>query len=209
MAPGEVIDLVAPLFAGLPPGSPLPEAVLTPTLSSEPLERELGKPQGALVAGAVVGPVSKGDRAALTVVSGLLNESLVRELREKEGLAYSVGASLGVVEGSAVLTVSMGTAPEKIEQAREGIRREIANLRTIKVTADDVARRVNAVTGRLQMRMLSSLNRAFYLGLAERGGLTHTFGEDYRQLLLGLTPSDVEAAAKDYLPESLSEVIVR
>ena len=104
----------------------------------------------------------------MTVVNGLLNERLVRELREKEGLAYSVGASLGVVEGSAVLTVSMGTAPEKIEQAREGIRREIANLRTMEVTADDVARRVNAVTGRLQMRMLSSLNRAFYLGLAER-----------------------------------------
>lgn len=209
MAPGEAIDLVAPLFAGLPPGSPLPEAALTPTLFSEPLERELGKSQGALVAGAVVGPVSKGDRAALTVVSGLLNESLVRELREKEGLAYSVGASLGVVEGSAVLTVSMGTAPGKIEQAREGIRREIANLRTMKVTADDVARRVNAVTGRLQMRMLSSLNRAFYLGLAERGGLAHTFGEDYRQLLLDLTPGDVEAAAKDYLPENLIEAIVR
>jgi zinc protease len=143
------------------------------------------------------------------VVSGLLNERLVRELREREGLAYSVGASLGVVEGSAVLTVSMGTAPEKIEQAREGIRREIAGLRTMEVTADDVARRVNAVTGRLQMRMLSSLNRAFYLGLAERGGLTHTFGEDYRQLLLGLTPGDVEAAAKDYLPENLIEAIVR
>jgi predicted Zn-dependent peptidase len=114
-----------------------------------------------------------------------------------------------VVEGSAVLTVSMGTAPEKIEQARGGIRREIANLRTIGVTVDDVARRVNAATGRLQMRMLSSLNRAFYLGLAERGGLTHTFGEDYRQLLLGLTPGDVEAAVKGYLPKELSEVIIR
>jgi predicted Zn-dependent peptidase len=123
MAPGEAIDLVAPLFAGLPQGSPLPAAELAPTPSSEPLERELGKPQGALVMGAVVGPVPEGDRAALTVVNGLLNDSLVRELREREGLAYSVGASLGVVEGSAVLTVSMGTAPEKIEQAREGIRR--------------------------------------------------------------------------------------
>jgi predicted Zn-dependent peptidase len=209
MAPGKAIDLLAPLFAGLPPGRPLPETVPAPTSSSEPLERELGKPQGALAMGAVSGPVAEGDRAALTVVRGLLNDRLVRELREKEGLAYSVGASFGAVEGSAVLTVSMGTAPEKIEQAREGIRREVAGLRTMEVTADDVTRHANAVTGRLQMRMLSSLSRAFYLGLAERGGLAHTFGEDYRKLLLGLSPADIEAAVKSYLPDDLSEVIVR
>jgi hypothetical protein len=79
----------------------------------------------------------------------------------------------------------------------------------MEVTADDVTRHANAVTGRLQMRMLSSLSRAFYLGLAERGGLAHTFGEDYRKLLLGLSPGDIEAAVDLYLPDDLSEVIVR
>ena len=108
-----------------------------------------------------------------------------------------------------VFTFSMGTSPDKIEQGRRGVRREIKALREETFTEEDLRRRINSVTGRLQMRMLSSLNRGFYLAQAERENRPHTFDEDYRQILLSLTPAQVKEAARKYLPERLREVIIR
>ncbi len=59
------------------------------------------------------------------------------------------------------------------------------------------------------MRTLSSLNGGFYLALGERNGLPHSYGEDYRQILLAITPDQVEEAARRWLPEHLVEVVVR
>jgi predicted Zn-dependent peptidase len=209
LPPSEAIDLVSSAFSGLPPGAVSALPPVAATAVPEPIVRELGRPQGNLSLGAVVGPAAMGDRPALAVVTGLLNDRLFYELREKEGLAYSVGASLGVVEDMAVFILALGTAPEKMERARRGVRRQIEVARTLTVSDDELERRVNAITGRLEMSMLASLNRAFYLGLAERAQLPHSFGEDYRRLLQALTAAEVEEAAGKYLPEKLVEVIVR
>ena len=206
---GEALTLLRDRFSSLPAGEAVPAVSLEATVRDGLTEEELGKPQGALKAGAVLGPPDGNERAALAVVTGLLNDRLSRELREREGLAYSVGGSLGEVDGNVVFSLSMGTSSEKMDQARRGIRREIEAVRKGKVTGEELGRRVNAITGRLQMRMLSSLNRGFYLALAERNGLPHSFGEDYRQILLSLTPAQVEKAARTLLPVVLEEVIVR
>ena len=174
------------------------------------IEKELGKPQGALAVGAVTGDVPREEAPALAIASGLINTRLYEELREKEGLAYSVGASLGRVGDRAVFTVSMGTAPDKLQRAREGVREQVEAFRVAAVTEKEMQREVNGLTGRLQMRMLSSINRAYYLGLSTRQGLSHTFGDDYRRQLLALTPEDVQRVARKHLPEDhLVEVVVR
>jgi zinc protease len=206
--PEESLRLVTAYFAGRPPGETTAPAI-DRSAGSSTVERELGKAQGALAAGAVLGEAERSEGPALAVVTGLLNDRLNRELREREGLAYSVGSSLGIVEGTAVFSFSMGTSPEKMEQARKGVRREIEAVRGMDVTTEELERRVNAITGRLQMRTLSSLNRGFYLALSEQRGLDHTYDEDYRRILLRLTPEEVEAAAGRYLPRELIEVIVR
>ena len=109
-----------------------------------------------------------------------------------------------------MFTLSMGTAPDKIERAREGVRAQVEAARNASVTGKELEREINGLVGRLQMRMLSSINRAYYLGVATRKGLTHTFGEDYKELLLALTPDDVERAARRYLPTGkVVEVVIR
>jgi len=210
LPPEEALDLVESALASLPAGEKNPEPTLPLTEESALLEIELGKPQGALALGAVTGTVAQGEAPTLTILAGLLNHRLGKEVREKEGLAYSVGSSLGTVYGRSVFTLSMGTAPEKMERARQSVREQIDTVRRLKIAPEELERRVNAVTGRLQMRMMSSINRAYYLGLAQKSGLDHTFGEDYRRILLSLSPEDVEKAAKKYLPaDILVEAVVR
>jgi len=194
MPPEESISLVEKNFRQLPAGEKPRVAAVPITEASSMVERELGKPQGALAAGAVTGKALAADVPALVVASGLFNVRLVEELREKEGLAYSLGASLGDVGGNVVFTFSMGTAPDKIERAREGLREQISAARKAEVKREDMEREINGLVGRLQMRMLSS----------------HTFGEKYRQQLLALTPEDVERVLDTYLPgDILIESVVR
>lgn len=210
LPPEESIALVEEFFRELPAGKEADVPPVPLTVDSDLLEMELGKPQGALAVGSVTGDMDRGDAPALAIASRLLNTRLYEELREKEGLAYSLGASLGEVGGRAVFTLSMGTAPDKIQRAREGVRVQIEAARNASVTKKELEREINGLVGRLQMRMLSSINRAYYLGVAARLGLTHTFGEDYRERLLTLTTEDVERVTRRYLPDgNLVEIVIR
>ncbi|UCF31604.1 MAG: insulinase family protein [bacterium] len=210
LEPQQSIELMESYFSQLPPGEGLGDPELTETADSEVITLTLGKAQGALTAGMVGPEVEPGDLPALAIASGLLNDRLSRELREREGLAYSVGGFIGGAYGRSVFRLSMGTAQDKIDSARQSVRREIEALKGAEVTREDLDRRINALTGRLQMRMMSSINRAFYLALAEKEGLSHTFGEDYRTRLLALEPDEVERAIRRYLPgKNLVEVVVR
>ena len=209
MPPEEAIALIEEFFKELPAGERVDIPPVPLTLEPDLLEMEMGKPQGALAVGAVTGEMDRADAPALAIASRLLNTRLYEELREKEGLAYSLGASLGEVGGRAVFTLSMGTSPEKIERARAGIREQIEAARAARVTPEEMQREINGLVGRLQMRMLSSINRAYYLGVATRQGLIHTFGEDYREQLLVLTPEEVERVTRKYLPEdNLVEIVI-
>lgn len=210
LPPEEAIALVEEFFRELPAGKEADVPPVPLTVDSDLLEMELGKPQGALAVGSVTGDMDRGDAPALAIASRLLNTRLYEELREKEGLAYSLGASLGEVGGRVVFTLSMGTAPDKIQRAREGVRVQIEAARNASVTKKELEREINGLVGRLQMRMLSSINRAYYLGVAARLGLTHTFGEDYRERLLTLTTEDVERVTRRYLPDgNLVEIVIR
>ncbi len=210
MPPEEAIGLMEELFKDLPAGEKADVPPIPLTVASDLLEMELGKPQGALAVGAVTGDFDPADALALAIASRLINTRLYEELREKEGLAYSLGASMGGVGGRAVFTLSMGTAPDKIQRAREGVRAQIEAARNASVTEMELEREINGLVGRLQMRMLSSINRAYYLSVATRLGLRHSFGEDYRGRLLALTPGDVERVTRKYLPGgNLVEVVVR
>jgi len=210
MQPEESIALVEEYFNELPAGEKADVSSIPLTVGTDLVEMELGKPQGALAVGAVTGDMDRADAPALAIASRLLNARLYEELREKEGLAYSLGASLGEVGDRAVFTLSMGTAPEKLERAREGVRAQIEAARNASVAAMEIEREINGLVGRLQMRMLSSINRAYYLGVATRRELAHTFGEDYRTRLLAVTPDDVERANRRYLPvDNFVEVVIR
>lgn len=186
-----------------------PSPEVAPPKDPRIVRAKLGGPQSSIVVGKLIRGASEREALALEVAASILSARLFANLREKEGLAYSIGASVGFYGGSGLLMIQMGTASQNLEKAKEGI------LRVLKATAEEVVpqeeldRRINALSGRSTMRRLSSINRAFYLGLAEFKGLNHSFGDDYRLLLKGLSPHEVsEAAKKFFLGDEMVIVIV-
>jgi predicted Zn-dependent peptidase len=92
------------------------------------------------------------------------------ELRERHGLAYSVGASLGTTGDRAWLTAGMGTRPENVARAEAGLVAAIRDLGGAAVSAEDVTRVVKAHQGRQRMRRVTRINQAQVLALEAMAG---------------------------------------
>jgi zinc protease len=195
----DLLALLRETFGARPPAAPpsLPAVAFTFTPGPEPgAALQVGRGQVGLAWGRLVSVAGPRERLALELAAGVLSARLFNELREKEGLAYAVGATVEPLGGAALVSVRMATGPDKVAQARAGIPREMEALAREPVGRDEVARRANALAGRWAMRLLSSINQAYALGVAEFFGLPHAFGEDYRTLLRGLTPEEVAEAIR-------------
>src|SRR5690606_34861586 len=110
-----------------------------------PREVELRKDraQAHLVVGFRGLTLDDPDRFALEVITQVLagqGGRLFLELRDRRGLAYSVSAlnAEGVAPG--FFAVAMGTAPEKLADARRGIDEELAALVAAPPPAEELER---------------------------------------------------------------------
>jgi zinc protease len=183
----------------IPRGSPAPGVAALPvTRGIREVRAHLGKPQAQLLLGKVLPAAGEGERFALEIAGSILSAKLFGTLREQEGLAYSVDAGVSFPQGGTLLLIGMGTGPQNVEKAKAGILREVKAVVETPPTREEVERRANGLAGRLAMRMLASINRAYYLGLAESRGLTHGYGEAYRRALLSVTPEEVAAVLRKY-----------
>ncbi|MBP7867801.1 MAG: insulinase family protein [Acidobacteria bacterium] len=180
------------------PRAPLPP----PAAAGEDKVRSvtLASRQGYILAGDVF-PVESADLPALEIAVALLSERVSFELREKRGLAYSLGAGLEGLDGGrlASLTVSMGTRPENVETARAGIREVLEAFGREALTDREVATAVNKARGRFLMRCLLSLNRAFYMGLDLYRGAPPCAYRGRPDGWKSVTPADVRRVRDRYI----------
>ena len=88
-------------------------------------------------------PSGHSDGPALAVLEQILDgfgSRLVNEIREKRGLAYSVGAYTEHLATSGSFGFYAGTEPDKIDQVRELMETAIEQIRTVGPTEQEVTR---------------------------------------------------------------------
>jgi zinc protease len=204
------VSAIHEAFSRLPAGeAAVPAKVKATTAPPGADEAALGAAQGYLAMGAVL-EVPEAERAALTIAVAALSDRLSAELREKRGLAYSVGASLRPWGEAFRLDIGMGTRADNLAAAEAGVREVLRTLRALPPDAEEVARVVRAVRGRALMRRMTRISLAYESGM---------------ELLRGREPGDerraVEAldgvesgAVGDVIerridPERLARVVVR
>ncbi len=108
--------------------------------------------------------VKEIDKPALKVLSLLLSDHIVFDIREKQGMAYRMSAGIEMIDDKAMFYINMGTRPENVEilipQFSGFFNKNFAN----NVTESAVKKAVNMYLGRMMFRRLSSINQAYYLG---------------------------------------------
>ncbi|MGD8394281.1 MAG: pitrilysin family protein [Candidatus Eiseniibacteriota bacterium] len=205
-APGPGTDSV-PTSRTAPRHGPIepPPVTTAPDRRRETLDAE----QATLLVGTVF-EISESDAAPLDVAIGLLSDRLAFELRERQGLAYSIGAGVTRYGGVARVVASMGTRPENVAIARDGLVEGFRTLAAAPVDDDAVRSVAKSRIGRMRMRQVSRIGQAYAMSMEELQGVP--LGTDRAELAaqLEVVPDDVERVARRYLDGApLVEVIVR
>jgi zinc protease len=151
------------------------------------------------------------DRYALRVLESILASQggrLFVELREKQGLAYTVTARSLEGLDPFIFFVYLATSPEKAGVALDGIREELLRVRDHGVTAPEVERAKRYLVGSYEIELQKNSALAAMLAFDERYGLGAQEVESYAQNILAVTPEMVQQVARTYLVIDRSAVVI-
>jgi predicted Zn-dependent peptidase len=144
-----------------------------------------------------------------SIFGGSTSSRLFREVREKRGLAYSVGSYNEQYTDSGLVATYVGTREDNVEEACAVIGEELERLRSEPVSAEELSRAKESVKGRL---VLSSESTAARMTRISRATL---FGLPIESLDAMLAKVDAvsieelsELAGELYGPERLSAACV-
>jgi predicted Zn-dependent peptidase len=152
-------------------------------------------------------------RYALAVLDSIFGGSsssrLFREVREKRGLAYSVGSYSDQYTDSGLVATYVGTREGNVEEACSIIGAELARLRTEPVSEEELARAKESVKGRLVLSSESTGARMTRISRATLFDLPIDTLDEMPAKVDAVTVDELtELAAELYGAESLSAACV-
>ncbi len=208
-------------FFGSVRGEPVPQRVrLLPTieraLAPRALERqEIRETQRTSAAAVAIGymgvEVGHRDWAALRVINAIVGEGLSGrlfvEIRDKQGLAYTVGGVFPTRAGPSTLTFVAATDPPNVTRVIEGMLREVARLQEGLVPAEDLDRGKQRVIGVHAINHEDLRSQAFNLGFYELLGVGYGFDARLPDVVAAVRAEDVQRVARLYLQHPIVAVV--
>ncbi|OGL40943.1 MAG: hypothetical protein A3C43_09750 [Candidatus Schekmanbacteria bacterium RIFCSPHIGHO2_02_FULL_38_11] len=142
------------------------------------------------------------DRYALEVLSNILSGQggrLFIELRDKQSLAYSVTSINQIRMDKGVFAAYIGTSPEKIDKAIEGIKNELIKLTQEKVGDEELERTKKSMIGNFEIGLQKRAALASEIAFSERYGLGFDSYKKYAERISAVTSEDILNVAKKYI----------
>ncbi|MHC4260603.1 MAG: M16 family metallopeptidase, partial [Planctomycetota bacterium] len=102
-------------------------------------------------------------RVAVSVLSGGMSARLFKEVREKRGLCYAIGAAYHALKEAAGIMCYAGTTPEKAQETLDVIMGEFARLSEA-ISEEEIERAKVGLKSMLVMHSESSSSRASGIG---------------------------------------------
>jgi zinc protease len=157
------------------------------------------------------------DYATIRVMDTILGDSpgftsrIPRILRDEQGLAYTtychMARSAGLDAGRFVAFI--GTAPDNLKTAVNGLREQIELLHSQPPTADEVRAAKEYLTGSYVFEFETNAQMAGYMIRAELHDLPASYPEDYLSEIRRVTPEDVFRVTRRHIaPDKMTLVIV-
>jgi predicted Zn-dependent peptidase len=209
--PEEVFGAVTERFASAEPGPEWSTAAPWPVTgeSGPVIEESLGADQARIYLGCI-DEVEPADRPGMMLLAAIASDRLAMTLREEQGLAYRLGASVTFSDQPALawLTLEMGTRPENRDEALAGLREQMASLRTRMVNEEDIERVRAVLRSRALMRRMTAVNRARYLGLRAFSGVEAREDLDALDSIDRISRDQLVRLASEWLDPARHRVVV-
>jgi predicted Zn-dependent peptidase len=144
-----------------------------------------------------------------SIFGGSTSSRLFREVREKRGLAYSVGSYNEQFTDQGLVATYVGTREDNVEEACAIIGAELARLRSEPVSAEELTRAKESVKGRLVLSSESTAARMTRISRATLFGLPIESLDEMLAQVDAIEVEDLTAlAAELYGAERLSAACV-
>ena len=199
--PKTVLKWIKKRFGRIPPyhvkKPVIPTAGKTMGLVEE--QQLMNKEQVYIYLGNIVPGLTSDYAPALAIAVEILSSRLKLNLREKQGLAYSVGAGVRFLGEFGWYSCSIGTSYENFEMAKNGILAEIEKLKSELIEQKELDKARNSLWGSMLMRNMSCINQAFNMAYYEFIGVGFDYDDGYKERLDKITVEDVQQVAKTYL----------
>jgi zinc protease len=197
----EVRKLAREYFGQSRGGAVAPKSVAVEAAPSSPRTEKqvLARAQTHLVMGFQAARMSDPWRVTLDVLSTVLSGQggrLFVELRDKRSMAYSVSSFSMDGLDPGYFAVYMGTSPEKVEAAVEGMRRELQRIRDEPIPAEELERAKQHIIGTYEIDLQRNSSRATLLALDTCYGVGLDNFLHYSERVAKVTAEDVQAVAR-------------
>ncbi len=208
-----VVRAVEQRFGRLPEGGPPPAEAAAAAAAPSGQRHLVERPaqQAHVLMGWLAPGLDEPDFAAAQVLAAVLGGGtsgrLFTELRDGQGLAYSLGVVTPTRRGPGMIVAYLGTAPEAAEAAEAALRRQVERIRAEGVSEAEVARARGYQLGRLSLDRRTNARHAWSLAYHELLGVGWDFPERHRRALAAVTPAEVAAAARRYLGRPTTVVL--
>jgi predicted Zn-dependent peptidase len=140
------------------------------------------------------------DRYPLTILNSLLGRGmssrLFKEVRERRGLAYSVGSGVSRHHDTGVMSVSAGVSPEKVEEAGKVILAEVFKLVDEPVPEEELTRARDFTVGNFRLSLETTMALTQWTGeeLVTTGEIERI--DDVVEKLSAVTAADIQRVAR-------------
>ena len=139
------------------------------------------------------------------ILGGSMSSRLFQEIREKRGLAYSVGTYSVGYSDTGQVGVYLGTREENLVEAAGIIGRELRRMGEEPVPAAELARAREHLKGRLVLGLESPATRMHRIGRAVLSGTELLDMDEMVERIEAVTVDDVVALAQEFWdPSGLS-----
>lgn len=205
VVPEQIRELVGEKLEGLERGK-LPtskvQAAKPLNKPSRLMIRKPGKKQAHIITGFLGSTVKSRDRFGLDVLNAVLSGQggrLFIELRDKEGLAYSVSSSLyeGIEPG--YFMVYMGTDPKNLDRALGGIERELEKITKQPISKEELSRAKRYLIGTYSLELQRNSSIGALMAYDEVYGLGFDDYLKYPEAIEKVSIGQVQAMAKKYI----------
>ncbi len=134
---------------------------------------------------------------------------LVASVRDKQGLAYSVGSGFAALRDAGSFRVVVQTRNDQAGQAISSILEELNRIRTEKVPETELSDAKSYLTGSFPLRMDTNGKMVGLLTFIAMQGLGDSYFTDYVERVRQVSAGDVLRVAKTYLhPDDMLWVVV-
>ena len=130
---------------------------------------------------------------------GGFQSRLIKEIRDKKGLAYSVYSRFDVNKYPGAFAVEVQTKNESAVIAMEGIKAELKKIRDEKVSDEELKDAKSYITGSFPLKFDTNAKISNFLVQIEFYNLGLDYLNEYVKKIEGITKDDIMRVARKYI----------